>query len=234
MSISSNDLFTFTMKLAKFELQAGDANSMKQEVKMFDTMKTAKRIKDARIAKDMTQMALADAMEVSFQAVSNWERGNSMPDISKLKQLCSVLEISLEYLLGEEDENITKTVKELTEDKVEDISIENISKIASIVPPKAIKVMVYGKSCDASDLAALAPFLDDEDLNEIAKSIAKVRISDLVPLAPFLADEILDSLVMRYVEENKDSFKLSEIKGLMPFLDSSTIKKLAILYMDRK
>ena len=201
---------------------------------MFDTMKTAKRIKDARIAKDMTQMALADAMEVSFQAVSNWERGNSMPDISKLKQLCSVLEISLEYLLGEEDENITKTVKELTEDKVEDISIENISKIASIVPPKAIKVMVYGKSCDVSDLAALAPFLDDEDLNEIAKSIAKVRISDLVPLAPFLADEILDSLVMRYVEENKDSFKLSEIKGLMPFLDSSTIKKLAILYMDRK
>ena len=201
---------------------------------MFDTMKTAKRIKDARIAKDMTQMALADAMEVSFQAVSNWERGNSMPDISKLKQLCSVLEISLEYLLGEEDENITKTVKELTEDKVEDISIENISKIASIVPPKAIKEMVYGKSCDVSDLAALAPFLDDEDLNEIAKSIAKVRISDLVPLAPFLADEILDSLVMRYVEENKDSFKLSEIKGLMPFLDSSTIKKLAILYMDRK
>lgn len=201
---------------------------------MFDTMKTAKRIKDARIAKDMTQMALADAMEVSFQAVSNWERGNSMPDISKLKQLCSVLEISLEYLLGEEDENITKTVKELTEDKVEDISIENISKIASIVPPKAIKVMVYGKSCDVSDLAALAPFLDDEDLNEIAKSIAMVRIGDLVPLAPFLADEILDSLVMRYVEENKDSFKLSEIKGLMPFLDSSTIKKLAILYMDRK
>ncbi len=201
---------------------------------MFDTMKTAKRIKDARIAKDMTQMALADAMEVSFQAVSNWERGNSMPDISKLKQLCSVLEISLEYLLGEEDENITKTVKELTEDKVEDISFENISKIASIVPPKAIKVMVYGKSCDVSDLAALAPFLDDEDLNEIAKSIAMVRISDLVPLAPFLADEILDSLVMRYVEENKDSFKLSEIKGLMPFLDSSTIKKLAILYMDRK
>ena len=180
---------------------------------MFDTMKTAKRIKDARIAKDMTQMALADAMEVSFQAVSNWERGNSMPDISKLKQLCSVLEISLEYLLGEEDENITKTVKELTEDKVEDISIENISKIASIVPPKAIKEMVYGKSCDVSDLAALAPFLDDEDLNEIAKSIAMVRIGDLVPLAPFLADEILDSLVMRYVEENKDSFKLSEIKG---------------------
>ena len=201
---------------------------------MFDTMKTAKRIKDARIAKDMTQMALADAMEVSFQAVSNWERGNSMPDISKLKQLCSVLEISLEYLLGEEDENITKTVKELTEDKVEDISIENISKIASIVPPKAIKEMVYGKSCDVSDLAALAPFLDDEDLNEIAKSIAMVRIGDLVPLAPFLADEILDSLVMRYVEENKDSFKLSEIKGLMPFLNSSTIKKLAILYMDRK
>lgn len=44
---------------------------------MFDTMKTAKKIKSARIAKNMTQMNLADAMEVSYQAVSNWERGVS-------------------------------------------------------------------------------------------------------------------------------------------------------------
>ena len=51
---------------------------------MFDTLQVAKRIRDARNAKNMTQMELADKMGVSFQAVSNWERGNSMPDISKL------------------------------------------------------------------------------------------------------------------------------------------------------
>ena len=55
---------------------------------MFDIMKVAANIKEARIAQNMTQMSLADAMEVSYQAVSNWERGNSMPDIAKLEQLC--------------------------------------------------------------------------------------------------------------------------------------------------
>ena len=49
---------------------------------MFDTNTVAKNIKEARIGKNMTQMDLADAMGVSYQAVSNWERGNSMPDIS--------------------------------------------------------------------------------------------------------------------------------------------------------
>ncbi len=45
---------------------------------MFDTMKTAEKIREARIAMNMTQMNLADAMGVSCQAVSNWERGDSL------------------------------------------------------------------------------------------------------------------------------------------------------------
>ena len=62
---------------------------------MFDTMKTAHAIKSARIKKNMTQMNLADEMGVSYQAVSNWERGNSMPDISKLEDLSKELEIDM-------------------------------------------------------------------------------------------------------------------------------------------
>ena len=45
---------------------------------MFDTTKVAKRIKEARVAQNLTQMQLADAMGVSYQAVSNWERGDSL------------------------------------------------------------------------------------------------------------------------------------------------------------
>ena len=45
---------------------------------MFDTTKVAKRIKEARVAQNLTQMQLADAMGVSYQAVSNWERGGSL------------------------------------------------------------------------------------------------------------------------------------------------------------
>ena len=44
---------------------------------MFDTLKTARRIRQARIERNLTQMALADQLGISYQAVSNWERGVS-------------------------------------------------------------------------------------------------------------------------------------------------------------
>ena len=49
---------------------------------MFNMKQVGKKIVAMRKAKNMTQLELADKMNVSFQAVSNWERGNSMPDIS--------------------------------------------------------------------------------------------------------------------------------------------------------
>ena len=45
---------------------------------MFDINVISKRIKNARVQKNMTQMDLEDAMGVSYQAVSNWERGGSL------------------------------------------------------------------------------------------------------------------------------------------------------------
>lgn len=44
----------------------------------------------------MTQMELADKLDISFQAVSNWERGNTMPDISKFPELAEIFHISVD------------------------------------------------------------------------------------------------------------------------------------------
>ncbi|MEZ4626989.1 MAG: helix-turn-helix transcriptional regulator [Eubacteriales bacterium] len=67
---------------------------------MFDAVEIGRRISRLRKGKDMTQPALADVMGVSFQAVSNWERGASMPDIGKLPQLAEALGVSVDELLG--------------------------------------------------------------------------------------------------------------------------------------
>ena len=72
MPYSSNNLFPTFSKSAI--LLASQTNGGK---KMFNTMNVAKKIKEARISQNMTQMNLADIMEVSYQAVSNWERGVS-------------------------------------------------------------------------------------------------------------------------------------------------------------
>lgn len=44
---------------------------------MFNIVNVGRKISQLRKNKNMTQMELADRMNVSFQAVSNWENGGS-------------------------------------------------------------------------------------------------------------------------------------------------------------
>lgn len=50
----------------------------------------------------MTQQLLAEKMDVSFQAVSSWERDEFLPDTSKLKTLAAALKTSVSYLMEEQ------------------------------------------------------------------------------------------------------------------------------------
>lgn len=55
-----------------------------------------------RKAKKLTQSQLAEKLGITDKAVSKWETGKSMPDLSLFMPLCEILEITLnELLLGE-------------------------------------------------------------------------------------------------------------------------------------
>lgn len=59
-------------------------------------------ISQCRKAKGWTQNRLGEQLGVTDKAVSKWERGKSMPDLSLFLPLCSLLDITLnELLLGE-------------------------------------------------------------------------------------------------------------------------------------
>lgn len=66
------------------------------------------RLSMFRQNKNMTQEELAGRMGVTPQALSKWERGHSLPDILLLKELCRILEISADDLLGIENRKITE------------------------------------------------------------------------------------------------------------------------------
>ena len=66
----------------------------------FDMHRIGQTIARLRREHNMTQMQLADEMGVSYQAVSNWERGQSMPDISKLPELAELFTTTIDELLG--------------------------------------------------------------------------------------------------------------------------------------
>lgn len=62
-------------------------------------------IKVARVQKDMTQKALADAVGVSRQTINAIEQGEYNPTIKLCRSICRVLEKSLDELFWEEDES---------------------------------------------------------------------------------------------------------------------------------
>lgn len=58
-----------------------------------------KNIKKARKEKELSQEQLAERLNVTRQAVSNWECGKTEPDIETLQRLSEVLEVSVEELI---------------------------------------------------------------------------------------------------------------------------------------
>lgn len=58
------------------------------------------RIADLRKKSRVTQQELADSIGVSFQTISKWETGISMPDITLLPLLANYFEVSTDQLLG--------------------------------------------------------------------------------------------------------------------------------------
>ena len=64
--------------------------------------KIGKFISDLRKEKGLTQKELAITLGVTDRAVSKWENGRGMPDVSLLKTLCETLDISINELLSAE------------------------------------------------------------------------------------------------------------------------------------
>ena len=65
-----------------------------------DTLKIGQYIQHLRKAAGMTQKELAEKLNISFQAVSKWENGDTLPDTGILLDLCDVLNTTADKLLN--------------------------------------------------------------------------------------------------------------------------------------
>ncbi len=59
----------------------------------------AKNITELRVSRGMTQLELAEHLHYSDKAVSKWERGESVPEISTLKAVADLFGVTLDYLV---------------------------------------------------------------------------------------------------------------------------------------
>jgi transcriptional regulator with XRE-family HTH domain len=67
---------------------------------MFDTAKFGALVATLRKGADMTQSELADRLGLTRQAISRYECGDSFPDISILREMASIFNISVELLIS--------------------------------------------------------------------------------------------------------------------------------------
>ncbi|EGS7958150.1 helix-turn-helix transcriptional regulator, partial [Enterococcus faecalis] len=104
------------------------------------------KIKIARNNKDFTQEELANQLNVSRTAVSNWENGRNYPDLKILIQISDTLNISIDKLLKDDLEFIKKIesdseeLKELKERETRKDILYQISLIFSFL----ISIFLWG------------------------------------------------------------------------------------------
>ena len=59
----------------------------------------AKNVAELRAARKMTQAQLAALLNYSDKAVSKWERGEALPDVTVVKQIADTFGVTVDYLL---------------------------------------------------------------------------------------------------------------------------------------
>ena len=73
---------------------------------MADISKIGENIRLLRERMGLTQNALAEKVLVSFQAISSWERGMSVPELENAVRLAEFFDVSLDALLSTKEQQL--------------------------------------------------------------------------------------------------------------------------------
>ena len=102
------------------------------------TIYLSENIKRLRLHKELTQEILADFLGVTSQSVSNWERGESYPDITMLPEIAGFFKVSVDELLGvnraEDEAEIIKELEAYDNLTDKELKIETINRLKEKFP----------------------------------------------------------------------------------------------------
>ena len=110
-----------------------------------DQIKIGSFIAQCRKKQNLTQVQLAEKMDVTDRAVSKWETGKSMPDSAIMLELCEILKITVNDLLSGEvvtmehydkqlESNLLEMVKQKEEADKRLLKIEIVLGIIAALP----------------------------------------------------------------------------------------------------
>lgn len=97
-------------------------------------MKFGEKITKLKKLKNLSQVALAEATGISRDAISKYERGDSVPSVDYAKRIADALGVSLDYLVNDSDQeevldnDAVKRIKE-----IQSLPFKEKDKIYSVI-----------------------------------------------------------------------------------------------------
>ena len=145
------------------------------------------KLKELRISSGMTQKELAEKLHVSFQSVSKWELGKSLPSLESLIELSNIYNVSIEDILGIKRpksrkglikilDNLNKKLEEtrfeyiiVFKDKKTKINVEDYPKLRSLGiwtkdSGRALKVHSKMKREEIVEVLSLETGIDSDEI----------------------------------------------------------------------
>lgn len=210
-----------------------------------------KTIADYRKQANMTQSEVADALNVTFQAVSKWERNESLPDITLLPKLAELFHVSIDQLLcGSfqiQDDASMKAAKAVCHEEEIDEDTFNFSGIASLLesmaplikPDKLDQIFEKAGKKLKNSTSDLYPFMSEDNFTVLIESLDLNNEEDLkkaVSMMPYLSEKNIDELLdnFDYIHVNPAFYPFLNEKQLQLILDllleNEAFEKLTALY----
>ena len=150
-------------------------------------MTFGEKLRNARKEAGLSQEQLAEKLSVSRSAVAKWESDNGMPDVSNLKAMASLLNISIDYLLAEDDKLTFNEIRE---------------------PIELASYEKTGKCRDKKDAAVYYRYQDAEAIYPLIRRKKLNKWENLVDILTFFgASQLVD------YANNNDGYYLVERDG---------------------
>lgn len=209
---------------------------------MFDTVKFGKALSTLRKEADMTQNEVADKLNLSRQAISKYERGETFPDISVLVMIAELFNVTLDELInfGEPTKGESSILKNVANGNA-DVVAENISDVVNLAPLLKPSVLArlsqkFGEQgIDISDIVILAEYLNDETVMKLVENasfdeIGEELLEKFIPMLNVRSKEaifqkILDGemdwhfikVLLPYAEYIRTQIEAAVVAGVLPW-----------------
>lgn len=180
---------------------------------MIDNKIVGRKIAAMRQENGLTQQQLAAMMNVSHQAVSKWESGQTLPDIQTLLELTRFFGLTVEQLISDPEESAEEHVyaAEETADTIRQKTNE-------------AEIEMEGTNMSLQQLLQMAPYMSKEIVEQIVLELDEaLSANQIARIAPYIRPECLEKLIERHHPE----FTWESLRRIAPYMRREAVDALA-------